>query len=205
MMKFAALLLLAIASPSFAAEGEAHSCACEAEEFGFDIDCDNDTQMLDALAALKAAGCGSDCSAEGCEKNFLIIQSHHDYCPEDGIPKDVEDDFHDFDEVCTACEISRLFVEGAPNCPAPQCEDESGNTAYQTLLDEGCLADCSSDACKENFFTLRVTHDLCDHDVLSRTSEEGLHDMEDSCDMHICNIEGAETMALVCDEHGKKL
>ena len=69
-----------------AEEGHVHKCACEAEEFGFTIDCDNTAAVSTAMAALQAGGCSADCSTADCEKNFLIVQSHHDYCPEDALP-----------------------------------------------------------------------------------------------------------------------
>ena len=71
-----------------AAEGHTHShkCACEAEELGFTIDCNNTAAILTAMAALQADGCSADCSSEECATNFLIVQSHHDYCPEAALP-----------------------------------------------------------------------------------------------------------------------
>jgi len=191
------------------AEGHAHdhghadegeSCACAAKEYGFRIDCSASAAMLDALTFLKNAGCASDCSSKACETSYLIVQAHHDYCPEDKIPQDVEDGFHDYDEQCVACDISRSFVEGAPSCPAASCDSETGNNAYTALLDAGCQTDCSSTECRDLFFTLRVEHDLCPHDTLSRASEEGLHDLEEPCAEQLCNVEGAETSAPVCED-----
>ena len=69
------------------------------------------------------------------------------------------------------------------------------------MVEAGCQIDCTSDTCKNHFFALRVTHDACPHDTLSRASEEGLHDMEESCAMHVCNLAGAEDSQLVCDDH----
>jgi hypothetical protein len=69
-----------------AEEGHVHKCACESVEFGFSIDCDDTAAMLTAMAALQAGGCSADCSSAECEKNFLIVQSHHDYCAEDALP-----------------------------------------------------------------------------------------------------------------------
>lgn len=42
-------------------------------------------------------------------------------------------------------------------------------------------SDCSSGECKEHYLTLKVTHDKCDHDALSRAAEEGLHDWNMDC------------------------
>lgn len=177
------------------------SCACKAEEYGFDIDCTNQAAMLDALTTLKASGCNTDCSSTECEKNWYIVQAHHDFCDVNSIPGDVEDDFHDFDETCASCEIKRSFVPGAPDCPIPNCYDDSGNEAYVALLENDCSTDCGSTACRDAFFLLVATHDSCEHDTLSAAAEEGLHDFEDLCAMHFCNS-GDGSDQLVCDDHG---
>mmetsp|Transcript_2606 Transcript_2606/g.4152 ORF Transcript_2606/g.4152 Transcript_2606/m.4152 type:complete len:209 (-) Transcript_2606:856-1482(-) len=192
------LLTLFTALATSSAEGDVHICACEAEEFGYDIDCSAEGAMLDALNYIKTNGCATDCMAADCEKNYLIVQTHHDYCPEADIPEAIEDGFHDYDESCTACQISRAFTEGAPNCPAAVCTDNSGNDAYTAMAEAGCKGDCSSDACKANFLTLRVVHDDCEHDTLSQASEEGLHDMEVSCASVLCNAVDGDDKQLVC-------
>eukprot|EP00579_Thalassiosira_antarctica_P001491 CAMPEP_0201872914 /NCGR_PEP_ID=MMETSP0902-20130614/5526_1 /ASSEMBLY_ACC=CAM_ASM_000551 /TAXON_ID=420261 /ORGANISM="Thalassiosira antarctica, Strain CCMP982" /LENGTH=236 /DNA_ID=CAMNT_0048399347 /DNA_START=50 /DNA_END=760 /DNA_ORIENTATION=+ len=199
-MKLALVTLLATFANYTTAE--VHSCACEAEEFGFQIDCEARGAMLNAMSFLTTNGCATDCSSADCEKNYLIVQSHHDYCPEENIPEDIEDGFHDYDVSCTACEISRAFTEGAPNCPAAKCDDNSGNDAYAAMAEAGCGTDCSSDACRDNYLTLLVTHDDCEHDTLSRASEEGLHDMERACVDVVCNsVDGADKQ-LVCEDDG---
>ena len=181
-------------------KAEYEKCACAAKKFNFAIDCTARVAMLDSLALLKSAGCATDCSSDACEMAYLIVQSHHDYCPEDKVPDEVEDGFHDYDTSCTPCEIQRSYITGAPNCPAAKC-DNSGNDAYAALVDGGCQTDCSSDTCRDNFFILRVEHDLCAHDTLSRATEEGLHDMEKPCAKQLCNVEGAEKKAPTCDDH----
>lgn len=178
------------------------SCACESEELGFKIDCADTATMLDALNFLNTNSCATVCSSVDCVRNYYIVQSHHDYCPESDIPETVEDGFHDYDEACTGCEIKRDFVEGAPNCPAPNCGDSSGNDAYTSLIENGCNLDCSSDTCRDLFFTLRTVHDGCPHDTLSRASEEGLHDLERPCADQICNQADGSSNQLVCDPHG---
>lgn len=76
------------------AEGDIHACACEAEEFNFEIDCANTAAMIDSMQILKTKGCATECGEEtapDCFRHYLIVQSHHDYCPEDGVPEEVED------------------------------------------------------------------------------------------------------------------
>ena len=184
------------------------SCACEAEELGFTIDCADTQTMLDALTFLKTNACSVDCSSEECEKNYYIVQAHHDFCPEDEVPEAIEDGFHDFDEFCVNCSITKPFVEGAPDCPAPACEDDSGNDAYTALVETGCNLNCDSDVCRDLYFVLRTVHDECDHGVLSVAAEKGLHDLERPCQDHVCNKidPGSSTTGnslssqLVCDD-----
>ncbi|KAL3909722.1 MAG: hypothetical protein SGARI_002457 [Bacillariaceae sp.] len=182
-------------------EGEKPTCACVAEDFGFNIDCSASAAMIDSFNFMKANSCGTDCSTDSCQEAWYIVQTHHDYCPTDGIPSEIEDGFHDFDEICKSCEISRIATDGAPACPTANCEDNSGNEAYEFLLDNGCLSDCTTDACNEAYLTLRVVHDSCDHDVLTTASEEGLHDFEDVC---MVNCNGPESLEdqLTCTTPG---
>ncbi|KAL7526400.1 hypothetical protein ACHAWF_001750 [Thalassiosira exigua] len=157
--------------------------------------------VLDAHSFLKRAGCAKDCSSEACAESYLIVQSHHDYCPEDEIPTTVEDGFHDYDETCQACAIQRMHMEGEPDCPKANCDDSSGNDAYSDLIAKGCQADCSSDECRDAYFVLRATHDVCLHDTLSEAAEKGLHDLEGPCgERHRCNVEGAVKGELTCEE-----
>ena len=199
MMKLAPLvLLLALFGNANASGGP---CACETEELGWKIDCDDTDAMEAALTFLAGNSCASDCSSEACEMNYYIVQAHHDYCPEEGLPESVEDGFHDYDEICTHCGIKRAFVDGAPDCPLPNCEDQSGNDAYTALISGGCNIDCSSAECKSLFGVLLITHDACPHDVLSDSAEKGYHDLERSCADAVCNdISGKGYDPLVCDE-----
>uniref|UniRef100_A0A7S0GH55 Uncharacterized protein n=1 Tax=Proboscia inermis TaxID=420281 RepID=A0A7S0GH55_9STRA len=204
MMTFSLFLLLTLSymDTSHAEEGELHPCACEAEEFGFKIDCNDEGTMLAAMTVLKTKSCATDCSSDECEKNYLIVQSHHDHCRESSIPEEIEDGFHDYDETCVACKISRPITEGAPECPTPNCSDKGGDESYTKLLDGGCQNDCSSDLCRDNYFMLVAVHDYCEHDTLTRASEEGLHDMEDPCEkLYVCNAADGGKDQLVCDDH----
>lgn len=89
-MKLSKVFLLStLACTCKAAEEAAHSCACEAEELGFQINCAATDVMLSSMAFLKSSGCATDCSSPECEKNYLIVQSHHDYCPEAGVTEEV--------------------------------------------------------------------------------------------------------------------
>ena len=161
-------VILSLVSKAQAAEDEhtdEHKCACEAEEFGFEIDCDNTDAMLEAMTKLQTLGCSADCPPDSeCAIQFLIVQSHHDYCPEANIPEVVEDGFHDYDEVCAHCAIARKSISGVNLCPAVTC-DNSGNDAYAAAINAGCENDCSSQECIDYFQTLNTVHDTCAHDV----------------------------------------
>ena len=206
-MKFALSLLLVTLATATAAEAEAietHKCACEAVEFGFDIDCNNTAAMLNALTFLKASTCATDCTSTDCEKNWLIMQVHHDYCPEERLPEEIEDAFHDYDMTCKHCDIVKTFIEGAPDCPVPVCTDSSGNDAYVSLVEGGCLTDCSSDTCRDYFFLLRAVHDGCEEGALTTDTEKGLHDLEAACAAQNCNAPAGLEDPLVCDEDLRK-
>ena len=203
-MKFikSLFVLITLVSKAQAAEddhhADEHKCACEAEEFGFEIDCSNTDAMIAAMTNLQTLGCSSDCSSAECEKNWLLVQTHHDYCPEAGVPEVIEDGFHDYDEVCVHCAISQKSISGADPCPAATC-DNSGNDAYAAAINAGCENDCSSQECIGHYFTLKMVHDTCDHDVLTQAAEEGLHDLEVTCGANVCDT-GVNDQ-LVCDDH----
>lgn len=98
-MKFTQSTILLFATLALAVHGEGdghgdhgHKCACEAEEFDFKIDCSNKAVMEDAMAALQSENCAADSNCDedadnSCFRNWLIVQSHHDYCPEDLMPQ----------------------------------------------------------------------------------------------------------------------
>ena len=65
-------------------------CACKAEDFGFAMDCSDTAAMVEALNVLKTGGCSTDCSTPACEKNWYIVQAHHDYCDTSAIPNEIE-------------------------------------------------------------------------------------------------------------------
>lgn len=69
---------------------KANLCACKSVELGFKIDCTDKAQMMATqtmLAACSKTACQTD---KNCQKIFLIAQTHHDYCLEDDLPKELE-------------------------------------------------------------------------------------------------------------------
>ena len=162
------------------------------------------TQMLESMAFLKSNNCAAICSedeAPECFRQYLIVQSHHDHCPEEGLPEELEDGFHDFDTACTACAIDRKATDGAEDCPVGTCDKGPGDDAYTALILNDCGKDCSSDECKDLYFTLRYQHDKCDHDTISAASEDGMHDLEVPCGIHKCNYDGVDNQLVCVDDH----
>jgi len=198
------LLLVLSAVANVTGEGDDHeheSCACAAAEEGFTIDCSDQDAMTAALAALSASDCETDCSSEDCHKNFLIIQSHHDYCLEDELPSTLEDALHNYEDNCDECEITKKTDPSLEACPAASCTDDSGDASYTTLTANDCSNDCSSETCASAYRTLKVVHDTCPEDTLSTAAETNFHDMEETCDeLHGCNLPAGEGDPLVCNE-----
>jgi hypothetical protein len=199
--------LFTLIAPVFCAAGSEdehahHTCACEAKENGFSIDCANSALLLDTLAALIADDCSTDCSSAACNKNFLIMQSHHDFCLHDEVPSPVEDAFHDFEDVCEPCKITRKRDPDLPDCPVSVCDDR-GDEAYRALLTEGCVNACSSSTCGSNYQILRSEHDNCDDGTISESSETGMHSVEEICEAFSCNsllTAQSVTEQLICTE-----
>ncbi len=98
--------------------------------------------MFNALTYLRISTCTTDCTSAECEKNWLIIQVHHNYCPNEGLPEEIEDSFQDYNLSCKPCDIVKTSIEEAPDCPIPACTDSSGNDAYMALVEGGCMTDC---------------------------------------------------------------
>lgn len=178
-----------------------HKCACEALEFGFDINCKDTDQMLSALPILQQENCNVDCSSDVCVKNFLIVQSHHDYCFHEDVPESVEDALHLYEDTCEACWITPLKDPDLPDCPDVDCTSEAGNEAYQALVTGGCETNCTTSSCANNFRTLKAFHDGCPGDSIDPIAEQAFHDLDSACDGFQCNIVGAgeSSDALVCN------
>ena len=172
------LLLIALQASCCVQLSHGASCACEAESHGFEINCSDQDSTIKALATLQSNNCQADCSSDTCRRNYFIIQTHHDYCFEDEVHPTVERDLHDFEDACEDCDISRQPNPNWPSCPEVSCKvDGPRNNAYQALITGGCLADCSSDACGENYRLLVAVHDTCPEDSLTQDAEEGIHDL----------------------------
>jgi hypothetical protein len=184
-------LLSAAAVTAQDAHAHGHKCACEAKEMGFTIDCKAPAALTAAEAFLAANS--SVCSVKGntlagCQKNYLLLQAHHDFCPHDDIAATVKQVIHVYEDVYTDCEIPRQFVSTLSACPAVTCTTmkTAGATSAKALYDN-CTSSCASATCKAAFQTVLMAHDVCEEDQLPTTLEKALHDYEEKCEAHLCN------------------
>jgi hypothetical protein len=199
---YACSVLAFCAVATLANEDSPETCACEAKKFGFTIDCTTagHQAQLDALGVLAAKSCDKDCSSEECHKNFILVQSHHDFCLFGDVPELSEDAFHIYEGKCEECRIVKKRDPDLIDCPPAKCDD-SGDKAFQGLIANNCSTACSTDACAGFYQILRVEHDRCHHDTISPLSESGLHEYEDPCASVSCNPLSADAdvaSQLVC-------
>jgi hypothetical protein len=173
-------------------------CSCMAQKDGFKIDCSDLPAVQTAFDALVTDKCSASeavCDASAaCQKNYRILQSHHDHCPHDTLTKAMEQQYHAFEGACNehGCVIARKFVDGKAVCPKVTCTDQAGMTAASAGL-VGCDKDCSSATCVESFGLVHSFHDDCTHDDLDNTAgagiEHDIHEFEEVCSsVAACNV-----------------
>jgi hypothetical protein len=76
-----------------------------------------------------------------CMKYFLIIESHHDYCGPNDLPKDVEVGWHDLEDLgCHSCSITRQHNSALKDCPIVDCTDLGVLGAAWSVIEAGCEA-----------------------------------------------------------------
>lgn len=184
-------------------------CSCMAAADGFKIDCDDVAAVETAFDALKADGCSASeevCDAKAsCQKNYRILQSHHDHCPHDTLSTAIEQEYHDFEEACNehGCLIVRKFVEGVETCPTVDCENQVAMQAAADAL-VGCETDCTSAKCSLAFKTVHAFHDDCTHEDLDNDAgaaiEHEIHEFEEVCSEESgCNVVPEAFDPNICD------
>lgn len=172
-------------------------CACLAAAEGWKIDCSATAAMNNALTYLETTSnnCKTKDHSAECEKNFNIINAHHDHCDHGEVPEEIEKEIHEFEGFYTDCQIEREWYTLGGVCDEVHCE-ESGTKAELTdainaLETNNCNATASSckekKACKDAFQKILMAHDTCDHDDVPTEIEKALHDYEDACDSIRCN------------------
>jgi len=182
-------------------------CTCRAEELGITIDCANTDAMSNALKTLQEMACqqGTNCKTKPeCDKAFILLRTHHDYCLHAQVPDDVSKELHDYEGACSECTIAKQFDSSLPMCDAPTCSDAAAIKEahdYLELASNGCATDCAQSECGAKFRVLRAAHDLCDVNDLPQEVEEGIHDFEDACAAQDCNAHAKDDEILECHEH----
>ena len=79
-----------------------------------------------------------------CAQAFLIIQSHHDYCPHDTLTRYEEELFHEWESKCFGCSIKRKYDASLKSCPVIDCSDTTvAELGYEHLHGSCVAADTS--------------------------------------------------------------
>merc|ERR1711976_163247 len=99
----------------------------------------------------------------------------------------IEQDFHDFEEICTSCFIERQFDSSLPDCPSVTCTDQNAQTTAFDFLEANCQNDCSSNSCRDNYRIIRAYHDTCDEILIIEEIEREIHEFEEVCEDQECN------------------
>jgi hypothetical protein len=160
-------------------------CACMAEDMDFEINC----AKPDAVKAAydKVVAC-SGCSSDDCIKNWAIVETHHDLCFHDEIPKEVEVGFHDLEEKCEhACLVGRKKEKGMSECATVDCD--KSDTVLGALSFDGCAASCTAE-CGAAYATLRGFHDQCAEGI-AMEFEKLIHDLEEPCEDYNCWVDSS--------------
>jgi hypothetical protein len=143
------------------------TCACHADALDFTIDCKKASDTAGIVTTSYEyckTNCLTDCSSAACKKNFAIVESHHDFCLHDQVPKTVEVGFHDLEDVCPReCVVGRLKDPKHAACPSYTCPKYAFQVeeVIKKLADEGCATACPEAKCGEAFRELRLIHDTC--------------------------------------------
>lgn len=132
------------------------------------------------------------------------IQAHHDHCFHDDMPLSVGLGFHALKGVCGhACDIQRQFIPGAEACTPSQCSNAALADQAAHTLQSDCVSNCSSQTCKDAFVAVLVHHDVCEPGQTSAVVAQALHDFEELCEDHTCNLVTAPFNPNYCDERAE--
>ena len=166
-----------------------HICACEAKEFGFGISCTALNMNLVKGVMQHLEDPANNCNTSmACEPEYVVLQTHHDFCPHDVLPTDAEKVLHDFEDFYSDCIIPRSYDPSLPNCPAVECGNaDLFKQAAAVLENNDCSSSCDNAQCKDAIKTILMGHDTCDESALPIVVEKALHDHEDACEEFLCN------------------
>ena len=118
-------------------------CACLADAQGWKIECADSAAMSAALTYLETSGnnCKTKSHSTECEKNYNIINAHHDHCDHDQVPEEIEKELHEFEGYYTNCDIKRKYYTLGGECAAIECHGASAEltTAIADLAAGGMV------------------------------------------------------------------
>jgi len=163
---------------------------CKAAEKGWRLDCTNKAAIQASVDALKANdACKAKNTLADCEKNYHIMQAHHDHCLHDALPTGIENTMHDYEHFYEDCFVKRQFDTNLGQCPAVDCTNQQAMTAATATLQAGCTTTtaCADKTCADAIKVVLAVHDLCKEDQLTDNLEKSLHNHEEPCEAQLCN------------------
>ena len=143
---------------------------------------------LDYLEANESV-CQTATNSADCKSNYYFMQAHHDYCPHDKLPEDVEHEIHHFESYYDQCDIRRQYDSKLSRCPAVDCSNvlTDDGEIVADMKAANCDTNCTSDACKTGYQKMLMYHDTCDVDQVPTGFEQAVHKYEEKCEAHLCN------------------
>ncbi|GAB5362640.1 hypothetical protein AAMO2058_000814800 [Amorphochlora amoebiformis] len=173
---------------------------CECTNAG-KMDCRQREKMIEQMKVLMDNDCNKSCNCykEVCRDAFFFIDMHHSGCDEDDLPKDIEENYHDYEGACQRC-----YQPPHQNMALPQCDFSPCNKEYAlgntTLLNTpACQADrCQNETCQSAWRHVIAHHDSCCSDTTPELLEEKFHDFEETCLLG-CRLRFNETYVANCN------
>ena len=109
--------------------------------------------------------------------------------------------FHDFEDGCAGCDISRPYNADLNKCSTVDCDNSQlANLMLQTLENDcpdgtNC---CNTNNTQAAYTIIYSMHAVCDHDDVPESVEKGIHEFEEACHDVSCNTVGPEYDPYVC-------
>ena len=138
--------------------------------------------------------CKTEANSAECKSNYYVMQAHHDHCPHDKVPHEVEHELHEFEAFYEDCDIKRQYDSDLSSCPAlASCSNAltTDKEIVTEMEDNTCNTDCSSNACKTRYQKMLMYRDTCAEDQMPTNLEQGVHIYEEKCESHLCNTASA--------------
>ena len=199
--------------------GELCSCLQGDAAHPFEIDCGREDMehVLEAWNVLTTnpecmteEGCLNPANNSTCRQSFFVVQSHHDHCSHSDVPTEVEKGYHDYDEMCWHCLISRRYSPSHDMCPEVDCNEvelaDFASSVLQTacgVVDDDAGEDGEIESCCETeqtqsaFKLVLALHDACGP-TAPPIVDKLLHDYEYACEDYFCNSSSESYRADLC-------